>query len=1514
MSSRKFAHETNDPNVRGGISRRSFIVGGSASLAAFVLPCIACTEDTFSYALSPSIAYAEEGQDSDPEVQIIVLSRSEIGFQVYDVTESGNQVPVSGAKVAITSFLEGAKKLEKETDENGAVVFDVSDCATLVDTGTAGVRYRFEGSVTVSNGNDYRICTLTKIRVDGGTALAIPCCKIVNASVPYFEYLSFNQWDMQYCNCDVLRCKEATSEVPIAGRLHINGLEKIKISFWARTLKDKELANKSIFSIEAKPDNGVVDFEKRDLFLRSLPPSDVLLPTDCSFEIHVDIENVTYVFQVKLAVHNPPFEYKTGNESVVPNVSFGQSGTEHEILTLPSSFPSVLSGSSITCWVPTLPVDFWLSPFGSFFFGIGVCASKDADSISGFKNASFQNETATSFSQQYDDLMDRWDRKLDAYRNMRKGTDPNSTKVFGHKFSSQLGASFSVQASVMAKYNIFEDPEAEYFIGKAGLVFDAYMFLTLTEQLTIGPVPVFISLNLSFDARFSAYGTIQAPPDNFLAISYVPSGTGIAMVLTFEAALSIGVGLSGFLSASIRGSGSISFYIALIEATAVSGPRHVVASAGLEADVVIQLLVFKWSGKIWSEDYPCFYDNWAEKNTDGFPEGTSMAFSPTGLALGVNSDGTGVYSNDVPVGVSSLGKEDGTVGLDDFGSIASIVTSDELLKTKEFRASTSSFRLTATPKADPVDLGNGVYAMPFNVADSSLLATEAEGGEDGYIYEDIGTDPEGFCGAPDGRLVDVAADGGIVSDVEVKIISNSFSNPRERIIVYDGITFLFRIASVEYSENGKAVGRTRLVAQIYDSEKQRWQRPKVLDIPSGIDGVDRMDMFDCDFDVCTQTDNSASSLIYQGIYVSIVSTLRKDGDDTTFFDSATDTILTVAVFNRDLRRLSSIMWLDDPGSASTEPTAVSSPCITTLYRASKPFFVVMSYLRHSASNPEDIFSSAAKVKCCFALPFGTHLYHTSSFDVDSTTRSVAISDAGSIVEEDDQSGSSEIKSFFSLFLSSDKGLSISTVSVALHQNVSQDSPSNSDSLSAVMVDFDIVNNVSNLSDVADMQPWPGHSSFLSIVDGQLQESTYDPAVKDGELTTRIVGPSNIQMSSFKISDNGSVLFFAENKEGKKSLPLDEEGNPAEAEYEERYRICASIYVDGLFSEPFPLVQTKHPLDSIQGMSGRASYAFVFTSITNMNESMADLYFLDAPVVVAASVLGLVAEQLFVEQGEELSFFLTLRNDGNVMLTGCRAILCDADTGDEVSETALSFSPENICLSVWNPELSDDDGREDAAFDEKYSEETIEQARDATGFSGAHRLANSSSAGVLIPGRSAQYRVTFTIPEDWHGTKNVYISVCDFSYETIVSAAPDGADALPSSYEESDELPVTSFDVRFRDEVFDPGMSAPSVGILSDSGEVVDQDNNSTESNNNEGSGDTSSDEGKKGSGLADTGDHFTLGAVGLAIGAAAAAFSAYSARRTALENGYATDELDESSEGLNWSEGHPSEFDERIQE
>lgn len=286
----------------------------------------------------------------------------------------------------------------------------------------------------------------------------------------------------------------------------------------------------------------------------------------------------------------------------------------------------------------------------------------------------------------------------------------------------------------------------------------------------------------------------------------------------------------------------------------------------------------------------------------------------------------------------------------------------------------------------------------------------------------------------------------------------------------------------------------------------------------------------------------------------------------------------------------------------------------------------MAYLRHAASSPEAVFSDSATTTCNFAVHMENNLVHTSNISIPSTTDSLVI--APSVTSDDDEDSGGDPSSSFSVFYTAGGMLNITTITLSFtHSLIEAASEKELEELKSFGIGFSKVHNIRNLENITDMQPWPGHSSFLTLANGDLTESSFDPKVENGSLTTRIVGPDKAKLSAFKISENGNVLMYTENKEGKSAQQFDDRGNPTDSVVEKRHRIMASLYVDGLFSEPFSLGQTTHPLDSLVGVSGRSSYTFVATSIADMANSTADMYYIDLPVVATASVLSLACDQI-----------------------------------------------------------------------------------------------------------------------------------------------------------------------------------------------------------------------------------------------------------------------------------------------
>ena len=116
----------------------------------------------------------------------------------------------------------------------------------------------------------------------------------------------------------------------------------------------------------------------------------------------------------------------------------------------------------------------------------------------------------------------------------------------------------------------------------------------------------------------------------------------------------------------------------------------------------------------------------------------------------------------------------------------------------------------------------------------------------------------------------IGQDGGVRPTLDALIAQDVFSDPRQKIVVYKGVPYLFRILSVDYVSEGV---RSRLAVQRFDLQSGAAQSPVVLEFPvcvrdsykQGATPIERIDMFDYDFDVLVNEEDSVT--LQEGIYV-----------------------------------------------------------------------------------------------------------------------------------------------------------------------------------------------------------------------------------------------------------------------------------------------------------------------------------------------------------------------------------------------------------------------------------------------------------------------------------------------------------------------------------------------------------------------------------------------------------------------------------------------------------------------
>ena len=232
--------------------------------------------------------------------------------------------------------------------------------------------------------------------------------------------------------------------------------------------------------------------------------------------------------------------------------------------------------------------------------------------------------------------------------------------------------------------------------------------------------------------------------------------------------------------------------------------------------------------------------------------------------------------------------------------------------------------------------------------------------------------------------------------------------------------------------------------------------------------------------------------------------------------------------------------------------------------------------------------------------------------------------------------------------------------------------------------------------------------------------------------------------------------------------------------------------------------------------------------------------------------------------------VTVRNDGNTLLTAGTIDLYREGSSQPFSSASIGFGANARMASIYDPELAEDASANDMAH-VKYALETL-GARFAT-----HPLVADNGNAVLAPGCTAQFRMSFAIPESWSDEVGKRVTLYAKA-RNLVALDPVTLEAAC----ERSEVQVGVCDSADTTGLHDAPMTADGDG--SSSGGGTDEGGGSGGSSSGSGKDHGNNKRSGKAGALAGTGDvNAPLTAAAAVLAAAGAGLVAYSARRTALK-------------------------------
>ena len=1446
------------------LDRRSLLVAGASSLASIMLPRVPGTSNAFILPFAPTEAYADE---EDP-FKVLVLSRTMFGVVVVDVANKMN--PIAGAQVTLTSRYAAGKQLAAITDDEGTAIFEVAPLSEgYVDEATLLDAYDFNGGISISMPG-YRDVEIPLARIQGGTAITAPTRPLSDGE-PYFRQLTFDEWDIQYADAtfmampkdDPTNEQSDTHAFTVQAHLPQGGQATLRINKVMPAVGSSPETVTQIGQVKASATgaDNLATFTLEDKFLDA---ASGLLEEGCKLRFALDYQGKTYTLSSPMGVATAPAsKAESGSTTIIPT-TMDQEVTPFDF---PAAFPGI-GGNKFTCWMPTFPILFDFSFAGYVLFG------------GGYKPVSYMNDSGNpdpeywkkspreSGAKQANRYLDEMEGKWNQYKSMSagSGTDPRNTKLLRHHCTLLFTMDIATQVYGSLAYDwvgkTWGDNNDPAF-GNIKALFQVKTDLNWTEQFTLGPVPFFLNVNPWVLAKLAlAVGahTHGSGAAFFKNISLDYSNTSGSFTIQIGLAVTFGAGVAGVASSAVRGAASLTLFIGYEKADGHQLPRLRVG-ADVDVDVILQFVMFKWTTKAWSGSWPTLLDSWNMSVNNG----DQYALQRSELAL----DGDTPYTLDACFGATGNAEAG---GVPQFIASATIVTNAELLACAEVAATPVNVvpivrdweqavtRIELDADAESADTGQAEHFV-------HALMEDGENAAPMYKYTYIGQATNAIAD-PNANSAGVSEDerGGIRPSSDNVLFTGVLSEAHMKLAMIAGVECLFRIASVRYGEDG----RSRLV--VHTKANGAWSAPTPVDFPLGFGegDVERGGTFDYDFDVVEYTDGREN----QDAYVLLVSGERPEGDATRFDTASTAGILSVVrlrISNSEVRVISHTSWRSISRGRLQEDGYHCLQCPRiTVGKTLVDGRLSGAYLHRRGATAEKALGTEAEVALeCFTL--------WSDLSGDSLTfrQVLRFPQAPSSIE-----------------LGTPENVNGKMVVPVAYETADGCGCAPYAVIGQSIAGWGVMSPDASVPHVV---PWPQHTGFLATVDEQLQHVTW--ARGASTFATTPVGAAGCGPASFSMSNNGRCVLYVENTDGKVGQTYDEEGEPV-AVMGKHFRIFASTVIDDLFTEPFVLCELEHPIDQITTfLASGGMLSALATHIVSAEQSKAELHGIEVPLVACATPTGAVATSGAVVPGAAgESFMVTVRNDGNTLLTAGTIDLYREGSNQPFSSASIGFGANARMASIYDPELAEDASANDMAH-VKYALEALGE-RFAT-----HPLVADNGNAVLAPGCTAQFRMSFAIPESWSDEVGKRVTLYAKARDlvaldpvTLEEIRPGANSALGAVLH---ELHAPDAACERAEVLVGVSGNADTTG-LHDAPMTVDSDGGSS----GDGSGGSGSGSGKdhgngKRSGksgmLAGTGDsNVPLTAAAAALAAAGAGLVAYSARRTALErsgsDGAGTDE------------------------
>lgn len=1401
------------------------------------------------------VAHADEAGVGDPYT-LYVVKRWEVPVYLFDVTDPANLKPVAGATAHITSLYNG-KTADAVTDANGIAVLDTRElCEPDPDQqpGEVQQNYCFFGSVVVQK-DGYRTFETGKMRFIGAEELAV--ATEPTDGHPYARMAAFDDWDIQYAD-------SATFPATPANRDSHALVVKTEVSDGRPVRVTAYQEGGASFQVDATPDASglaVAMLEGRFLSTHTDDASQAFAP-DKPVLITVATDaggGESFTFESNLVVkrgHLDEASFEPGQrfslDELVPNeASDADLSPDNGDLsvTLPESIP-VIGGGSIKLPIPFLPVTIETDPLSYIFIAAKLSMSlhKGTDGR-GDKNVWTRDTYENCSSEAFRTAQDA----LQSYLNKNAGIADTKRSAL-----TKVPGGFGFSPSLEVGFGLYQtwDDQLLVWRGDAKGYVELTLNLSYTLQFFIAWFPVYVLFEFIVDAYLALEAGMEFVDAGEKTKPQFSGGSGFTFTPKLEIAVGAGAGMSGAASIGVRGSGFLSFPINALFSPRGKPNPHMNLDGGVDVAICAQFIVYKGSIPLYAGRWNNIWTNWPE---DKKSLEAGEAFASAHKAFFVNTPDGGY-------GYSMAGDDAHLLqGGDGVDASFVPVTDSELAGTAELRA---------------VAQNDGSYAYEEARAESATTGQA-------YAITPLALGAEGL------------------KPTETLVYKHVFSDPRQKVFSVDGVIWIARIVPVTYPTGTGT--RTRLT--VAKMENGVMGKPQVVEFDfadyKDADGnpapCARIDAFDCDFDVVGCDEGCSANRWKDGGAFRVLLTMvtRPDGDNSPLTSVASHSIAAFLSVGDDLSIKTKHLFFDDYNRTDRAairlyPRIVGRPEYSDTTAA---------FALHRIAEPgKTVFDPGYKEypSDCQFHSSGSILFTKGGFtDVPDDCFSDA---TGTLATATDILADAKQDVTISIIFSPSSLMYLLCYNMAVPDDEKQ-----APIVKALRVVHTFVGDrlhtatvvSTNAGRAYSLNRWrnfrPDGSDAAMLADGRSLTALWHSGNQIHTQTVQL--DESIRLDNFKLSRDGKLLYFATVLDGKQEDTIDQDGNRTPGEEAHEYRIRASRIVTDAsgaykFMEPFTIAQLDHPADALVDLPLPDSYGFLSNSITSLADSASDLYLYAVPKLAHLSLIGFTPIGKTVCAGNEETFLVTVRNDGNTAIDSFTLVV--ADESGEVGRIPVSIPDVQAVL-----EAKDAPNDSDALlgwYGAAPAEDLDTGAGLRPGLMEVQPVADvPTEAGVVLPGKQRTYRFNWTVPEQWHGETPVDVSI-DLGSLTVstqpgcceleevrtqaMSALQLGISASDLQNSVSVELPLATAQY---EGVEDIPVDRTAYKRVDDQGDEIASP--SSPSDEKPGGG--------KGSGLGSTGDPLTgtvAAALIAAAGAGAAAAAARSARGRAEDDSHGKEE------------------------